>query len=159
MQVNGANPYATQYAGASQPVTYSPGMPQTSAYGAGDQYTPQQPGQKKGSFMGSLQKRKLVTRQSVMMGAAGAAAGFMLGGPVGAIIGGAIALLLSVIMNYVASKKAENGDAGQQPPPAANISMYQGQSYNPYTQQQQMSSSELYYQRQQQDRLMQQGNR
>jgi hypothetical protein len=133
----GAAPvYGAQQTYGAQPVTYNPGMP--SAY-QGDQYRPGQPQQSTGLFGG--QQRQLVTRESVVMAAAGVGVALLIGtGPIGWLIGGLIGLFLSVAMNYMKSKEQEKQ---QIPAQAVNLS--------PNT-----SANDAYYQRIQQQQMQQQ---
>ena len=119
------------------------------ATGVNSNYRPdqfQQPNKPQSGIAGLLgggEKKPYVTKQSVMTGLAGAAAGFMIGGPVGAVIGGLIGLLLSVIMNIMKMSKDAKNPVPQQP-----MQIYPNQ-------QQGASSNQSYQQRMQQQQAQQ----
>jgi len=104
MQVNNYGNSPVYNNSQSQPVTYNPESSQIpSSYGTVDQYSTNT--QSTGSGLGSLfsQKRQIVTKQDVLLGASAAGIGFLIGGPVGAAIGGAIGLLIGILSKVFSS--------------------------------------------------------
>lgn len=119
MQVN---PYGSQppiqgppRQGYPQPVVYRPNVP---GYGMGDTYRPGMPPRGPLAAPGMAppqQEYQYVSQKDVAFGLAGAAAGFFIAGPMGALIGGVIALVLSAIVRAIAHWKSSKNQ-GVQPP-------------------------------------------
>ncbi|MGE3724318.1 MAG: hypothetical protein AB7I41_02115 [Candidatus Sericytochromatia bacterium] len=117
MQVNPYGPQPPvqgpgQRPGYPQPVVYRPNTP---GYGTPDMYRPGMPPTGPVGAPGTAPAKpeyQYVAPKDVAFGLAGAAAGFFIGGPIGALIGGAIALFLSAIIRAVAHWKASK----EQPP-------------------------------------------
>ena len=153
-QVNGsysASPvYNNQPTGRAQPVTYVPGAGQ--AYGT-DQFRTQNQTQSGGlgGLLGGGNNKPYVTRQTVMLTAGAAVAGFMIAGPIGAIIGGIIALLAGIFMN-VKNMKAQEQQAKMGQPqgqiPAQGYQQYTGANQNMSAQQQQQLQQQQLQQQQ-----------
>lgn len=125
MQVNpyGSQPpmQGPQRQGYPQPVVYRPNVP---GYGMGDTYRPGMPptGPVGAPGMGYPQQEyQYVSQKDVAFGLAGAAAGFFIAGPIGALIGGAIALVLSAIVRAIAHWKSSKDQGNQMPSPPSQM--------------------------------------
>ncbi|MFN4150802.1 MAG: hypothetical protein ACK4IX_07645 [Candidatus Sericytochromatia bacterium] len=134
--------YNNQQSGV-RPATYVPGAAPVGY--RPDQYNTNVARPQQGGVMGGIlggEKKPYVTRQSVVMAAGAAAAGFMIAGPIGAIIGAIVALLASVFMNISKMKQQEKAmqQQGGQVPAQGYNTTYQ-QQYQQRMQQQQMQQT------------------
>ena len=152
--------YYQQGAGGPQPTTYVPGANNSYRPDQFQQNRPQQQGGGLGGLLNNANNKPYVTKQSVMTGLTGAAAGFMIGGPMGALIGGIIGLLLSVIMNIVNMNKASKNPVPQQPMqiyPNQQGQMPNNSAQQQYQQRLQQQQNQQMAQYQQQQQNQQQG--
>jgi len=153
MQVNnyGNSPvYNNQQTGQSQPVTYNPNVP--SSYSTTDQYQSTQ-STSGGGLFGGAQKRQLVTRQDVLLGAAGAGVGFLIGGPIGAVIGGVIGLLIGVLGKLFSNSSANKQATNMTTPVNQQVQQNFNAAYTPNSNQ--TSQSDAYYKQLQMEQSLQ----